>query len=74
VQDQTDLGTNTITNVAATPDDLLIHHNVKVLVENHNPGAICGEATSITEYHGTTKVKAFTGAGTQTTLTAITDV
>jgi hypothetical protein len=71
--DQTDLSGNTITNVAGSPDDLLIHHNVKVKVENHNPNAICGEATTTAEYHGTTTLKAFNAAGVQTTLTGITD-
>jgi hypothetical protein len=70
---QNDLSGNTITNVAGSPDDLLIHHNVKVKVENHNPNAICGEATSTAEYHGTTTLKALNAAGVQTTLTAITD-
>jgi hypothetical protein len=71
--DQTDLGTNTITNVAGSPDDLLIHHNIKTKVENHNPNPICGEATSTAEMHGTTTFKALNAAGVQTTLTAITD-
>jgi len=70
--DQTDLSGNTITNVAGSPNDLLIHHNVKVKTENHGNQTICGAATSEAEYHGTTTLKAFIGAN-QTTLTAITD-
>ena len=69
---QTGLATNTITNVAGSPDDLLIHHNVKVKTENHGNQTICGAATSEAEYHGTTTLKAFIGPN-QTTLTAITD-
>jgi hypothetical protein len=72
-EDQTDLSTNTITNSeGVAPDDLLIHHNFKLKVENHNPNVICGNATSEAEYHGTTTLKAFDNSGKQTTLTAIT--
>lgn len=70
--DQTDKSGNTITNVAGSPNDLLIHHNFKFKVENHGNQVICGAATSESEYHGTTTLKAFAGT-VQTTLTAVTD-
>jgi len=71
-EDQTDVSGTTITNVAGSPDDLLLHVSMRTTIEKHG-SILCGSETGTAELHGTGTARAFDETGKQVSLTAITD-
>jgi len=72
VGNQTGLTSVTYTNVAGSPDDLLIHTNITNIKYTQDPKNFpqCTSATHTNgTYTGTNTVRAFNGSGTQVTLT-----
>jgi hypothetical protein len=59
---------NEVVNVAGSPNDVLINHNVVFAQTIEGSAVLCGTATTGT-YEGTTTLKAFNGAGSQVGLT-----
>jgi hypothetical protein len=60
---------NSIENVAGSPNDLRIIHDVNVAVTIHGSKVLCGEGVTAT-YEGTTTLKALDTEGKQVNLTA----
>jgi hypothetical protein len=66
---QTGLTTNEITNLAGSPNDMLIHHDIGLNVMIHGSKIVCGEGATAT-YQGTTTLEARNTGGAQVGLTA----
>jgi hypothetical protein len=69
----TNLAGNTVTNVAGSPDDLLLHHEVTVQTTGSGTFPCPGATPQNSVYRGTTTVSADDEAGNPTTLTAVTN-